>query len=70
MIKNNSTTNFYHPDTIRMLQESGVIFVLGQYPNPYTMIGADTKEEFLVGNHIWLTKVCEIYQIPIVYREI
>lgn len=58
--KTNATTNFYHPDITRQLQESGCIIDNGVLVCPITL------EPYLFGNAIWLAKVAEMHQIPIV----
>lgn len=58
------TTTFYHPDTIRKLQASGVeIRELGEdyYPERYGLCSRD--EVYLVGNKRWLEKMCKIYRL-------
>lgn len=58
--KTNATTDFYHPDTIHELQESGCKIDNG------VLMHNITSEPYLFGNALWLTKVAEMHQIPIV----
>ena len=60
----NSTTNFYHPDTIRKLQASGGFIVLDSSPPREAGLLVDsTGEHYLTGNLHWLKKICDTYQI-------
>ena len=63
----NATTDFYHPDKLRALSESGAFLVLttktGHY-GTYALV-SPTGEAFLTGNTLWLEKVARKYGIRV-----
>ena len=58
-----TTTTFYHPETTKKLQASGVyLLYAGRHYREMILVGPD-GETYLRGNIHWLKSMCEKYEL-------